>query len=408
MDLRSKLTQLFSAPPAAPLPSAAQPAQVFIHQTPTKSPVSRKTMVAACGLFLAAAWLSSAMFRKPASGARTPELSTAGVDKPRIQRIIDELTKKNADLALKQAEAAQQIQERPQNQVQPMYGMQQVPPALAQPPAKTLAEERRERAYKSLFSSPVVSVRSDDARPQTMLAQAQPRQPMEPQPASERVMPQQTERSSAAETTAPDCIDLDRTEQRLYALCEGSIIEARLENRLVGDFAGPVNALVERDQYSRDRQHLLIPKGTRLLGRAAQADRAWQQRLSVEFHRMILPDGRGVDLKNAVGLDQAGEIALKDKVNHHIPSTVATTVALGTMAAFAQMGTGGYLNGSGADLYRQSLSMQAGQTGQQMLGRSLNRPPSITIREGHPVEIYLNTDMHLPEFQPALESQFGR
>ena len=97
------------------------------------------------------------------------------------------------------------------------------------------------------------------------------------------------------------------------------MIEARLQNRLVGDFSGPVNAMVERDQWSNDRQHLLIPKGTRLLGQAAMAERAFQERLAVAFHRMILPDGRGVALSHAVGLDQAGEIALKDKVNRHFP-----------------------------------------------------------------------------------------
>jgi type IV secretion system protein VirB10 len=223
--------------------------------------------------------------------------------------------------------------------------------------AKTLEEEKKERAYKSLFSSPVVMVRVDtgeghpaasppDRTPVAMQA------PVGPPPAPVA--------QSEPDGSRPDCVDSDHGGQRLYALCEGSIIEARLENRLVGDFAGPVNAIVERDVYSRDRQHLLLPKGSRLLGRAARADQAFQERLAVQFHRLLLPDGRGVDLHDAAGLDQAGEMALKDKTNRHIPATIVTSVALGSLAAFSQFGTGSYLNGNGVDLYRQSLATPDG------------------------------------------------
>ena len=188
----------------------------------------------------------------------------------------------------------------------------------------------------------------------------------------------------------------------MYALCEGSILEARLANRLVGDFSGPVIAIVERDQYSRDRQHLLIPKGTQMLGNAERTTSSFANRLSVSFHRMILPDGSGRDL-NSPGLDAAGETALKDKTDYHVKSTVLTTLALGGLAGFATAGTGGVFTGSGVDAYRQGISQQAGQTGQQLIGRTLNRPPTITIREGHPVLIYVHEDFYVPDYVPSLQ-----
>ena len=399
MNLHERIAQWFRVPAPAP-PPAGQPAQVYINQTPARSSTSRKTVLAAVGLFAGAAWLCSAVLRRtePAS-VPVADLGVAGVDKGRIQRIIDDLNKKNAELTLRRAEAEQrQIQDEPKPG---LWNQQTAAPA----PARSLAEERRERAYKSLFASPVVAVRAEEVREEPALAASAVAPAATPasSPAAEKT----TQPMPGAAPADRDCVDLDGSDRRLYALCEGTIIEARLENRLVGDFSGPVNALVERDQYSRDRQHLLIPKGTKLLGTAAMAARAFQERLAVEFHRMLLPDGRGVDLRHAVGLDQAGAVALKDQVHRHIPSMVLATVALGGLAGFAQMGTGNYLNGDGLDLYRQSLASQAGQTGQQLIGRNLNRPPSITIREGHPVEIYLNTDLHLPEYQPVISTGFG-
>lgn len=383
---------------AAAAGETAPPAQIYVREVPRNRPLSGKALLAVGAVLVVGSGLAWYSVPAPATATTTADLATAGVDKGRIQRIIHDLNRKNADLALQQEEVKPPIQTPVRPALDP--GMPQPMPQSSVP---TRSDERRERAYKSLFASPVLAVRADSAwqpRSADTAASALAQQTLVNPPPAVKEKP---------EPPPPyhDCVDLDGAYYRLYAICEGNIIEARLENRLVGDLAGPVNAMVERNVYSQDREHLLIPKGTRLLGRAAMAEGAFQERLSVEFHRMILPDGRGLDLHHAVGLDQAGEIALKDKTNHHIPATVATTVALGSLAAFSQFGTGGYLNGNGLDMYRQSLAMQAGQSGQQILGRNLSRPPTITVREGHPVEIYLNTDIHLPEFTPESNLNSG-
>ena len=91
-------------------------------------------------------------------------------------------------------------------------------------------------------------------------------------------------------------------------------------NRLDGDAAGPVKVLVSNPVYSHDRQHVLIPDGTIVLGEARKIGAAGfgqQRRMAVVFHRMIMPDGYSVDLDQFHGLDQIGEEGLKDKVNNH-------------------------------------------------------------------------------------------
>jgi type IV secretory pathway VirB10-like protein len=409
-------------PSIQPSPQAP-PAQVYVREVPRKSAVSRRTMLLAGSMFVVAFLIASRTARPPKTPATSPgsELaSAAGPDKNRIQRIVDDLSHKNADLESEAAQRRLQEQQRKlsQREVQPgwppLYEAGAGPASSGQP-VESLEQQRREHAYKSLFASPVLVVRAESSAGALPVPNPQPAPNVVPVPvtpvtaASPAQEPpaQREEPVSAAGPQRHDCVDMDHVGKRLYALCEGTLIAARLDNRLVGDFAGPVNAIVDRDVYASDRQHLLIPKGTRLLGRAERADRAFQERLSVSFHRMLLPNGRGIDLHDAIGLDQAGEVALKDKTNRHIPASIATSVALGSLAAFAQFGTGGYYSANGTDLYRQSLAVQAGQTGQQMLARNLNRPPSITIREGHLVEIYLNTDVHLPAYQPSMELSFG-
>ena len=91
-----------------------------------------------------------------------------------------------------------------------------------------------------------------------------------------------------------------------YVLFEGTILDTALLNRMVGDFAGPVKVMVTNPVYSQDRQHVLIPAGTFLLGDVQKVSATGERRLAVRFHRMLMPDGYSVDLDQFHGLDQAG------------------------------------------------------------------------------------------------------
>ena len=97
--------------------------------------------------------------------------------------------------------------------------------------------------------------------------------------------------------------------ERIY---EGSFLEAVLLTQLTGDFPGPVLAMVSVPFYSADRQRILIPRGTRVVGTARAVQDPDQSRLAVAFHRLILPDGSWIDLE-FTGLNQAGEGALRTR-----------------------------------------------------------------------------------------------
>ena len=43
----------------------------------------------------------------------------------------------------------------------------------------------------------------------------------------------------------------------------------------------------------------------------------------------------------------------------------------------------------------------ASQASLQVMNRFLNRLPTITIREGHRVKVYLTSDLQLPAYQPS-------
>jgi len=183
-----------------------------------------------------------------------------------------------------------------------------------------------------------------------------------------------------------------------YLLFEGTILETVLINRLDGGFSGPVECLLSTDVYSNDRQHLLIPAGSKLLGETKKVDTFGQTRLAVVFHRVLMPDGYSVNLDQFKGLNQIGDTGLRDQVNNHYLRIFGVSLAIGALGAVAEGGTAGSLTASGSDLMRQGFAQSTAQSSAQILDKFLNIMPTVTIREGHRVKVYLSGDLALPDY----------
>ena len=142
-----------------------------------------------------------------------------------------------------------------------------------------------------------------------------------------------------------------------YLLFEGTILETVLINRLDGSFTGPVECLLSTDVYSSDRQHLLIPAGSKLLGETKKVDTFGQTRLAVVFHRVLMPDGYSVSLDQFKGLNQIGDTGLRDQVNnHYLRIFGVSSPPLAHSGPLGRPSTSGALNASNADLMRQGFA----------------------------------------------------
>ena len=185
---------------------------------------------------------------------------------------------------------------------------------------------------------------------------------------------------------------------KTYILFEGTILESVLLTRLDGQFTGPVECLLANDVYSLDRQHLLLPTGSKILGETRKVDAFGQTRLAVLFHRLIMPDGFSLSLDQFKGLNQGGDAGLRDQVNNHYLRIFGVSMAIGALGAVAQGGTAGPLTASGTDVMRQGFAQSTAQSSAQILDKFLNILPTVAIREGHRVKVYLSGDLMLPDY----------
>lgn len=189
----------------------------------------------------------------------------------------------------------------------------------------------------------------------------------------------------------------------LHRLLEGTFIDTVLTNRLDGSSAAPVNCLVTNPVYSHSGQHVLIPAGARILGETKPVQALGETRLAVVFHRVLLPDGRTYALTQFNGLNQVGDAGLRDRVNQHYLSTFGASAAVGLITGLSQfLGNVGFAgDGDRTIVIAGGVGNATSQATGQVMNRFLNRLPTITIREGHRVKVYLTGDVELPAYQPA-------
>ena len=101
-----------------------------------------------------------------------------------------------------------------------------------------------------------------------------------------------------------------------YTITEGTVIAGVLETAINSDLPGMVRAVNSADVFSHDGSQLLIPKGSRLVGRYQSDIRRGQVRIFIIWTRLIRADGLSVMI-NSPGTDPLGRAGLEGDVDTH-------------------------------------------------------------------------------------------
>ena len=183
----------------------------------------------------------------------------------------------------------------------------------------------------------------------------------------------------------------------------GTVIAGALVTGIKSDLPGDVIATVTEPVYdTATGKFLLIPQGSRILGRYNSQVSYGQSRVQVAWNRIILPDTSSLTLDNLVGTDPAGYAGLEDDVNWHwnrIFAGAVLTTLLGVgaeLAAPENRQDGNRIVIAGRDSAQDSIN----QVGQEMTRRNMNIQPTLTERPGLPVRIIANRDLVLRPYQP--------
>ena len=195
-----------------------------------------------------------------------------------------------------------------------------------------------------------------------------------------------------------------------YQVMAGTVIAAALVTGIKSDLPGDVIATVTEPVYdTATGRFLLIPQGSRLLGRYNSQVSFGQSRVQMVWNRIILPDTSSLTLDNLVGTDPAGYAGLEDDVDRHwgrIVAGAALTTLLGVgaeLAAPENRQNGNRIIIAGRDSAQDSIN----HVGQELTRRNMNVQPTLTARPGLPVRIVVKTDLVLRPYQPLFVQRGG-
>lgn len=186
-----------------------------------------------------------------------------------------------------------------------------------------------------------------------------------------------------------------------YVLQAGSIIPAALITGLKSDLPGKIFAQVTENVYdSPTGRYLLIPQGARLQGEYDSSVSFGQSRILLVWTRLIMPNGKSIVLQRQEGADSQGYSGLEDGVDYHWWA-IAKAAALSTV-----FGIGSELGANNNDndivlALREGTADTLNQAGQQIVERQLNIQPTLTDRNGLPVDVIVDRDLVLSPYEQA-------
>lgn len=163
------------------------------------------------------------------------------------------------------------------------------------------------------------------------------------------------------------------------------------------DMPGDISARCTSDVYdSLDQRRVLIPRGTRFVGKYSSEIRPGQTRVLHAFSRMVLPDGRSVDLMGARGVDNLGRAGIEGNVDNHFLKMFGHSLAIAWIGT--KLSNQGLTSSTSADGQTTTSSVAGqvlGDVTRQMLARNASIPPTITREAGTPFFIIITKDIAL-------------
>ena len=187
-----------------------------------------------------------------------------------------------------------------------------------------------------------------------------------------------------------------------YIVQAGTVIPGALITGIRSDLPGQITAQVTENVFDTPTgRYLLVPQGARLIGIYDSQVTFGQARVLLVWTRLIMPNGRSIVLERQPGADTAGYAGLEDEVDNHWGELFKAAALSTLLAVGTELGAGSDTNSNDSAIIqalRHGASDSLNQNGQQVVRRSLNIQPTLTVRPGFPVRVIINRDLVLAPY----------
>lgn len=184
-----------------------------------------------------------------------------------------------------------------------------------------------------------------------------------------------------------------------YVLQQGVMIKAVMLTAVSSEIPGQVKAMVSQDIYDNvTHRHLLIPKGSTLLGQYASKAAFGAERLIMGFSRILFPDGSSLNLGAMPAASADGSSGLAADVDNHYFRIIANSILLSSITASADSVRAKHSDANGninfSSRFEDASAETISRTLSRLIEKNVNLAPTLNIRPGYPFSISLTKDIY--------------
>lgn len=375
---------------------AAKPPVVVVPVMPGSAPVASAGQAASAGAAPASANPSA---YTPASGRPPLPPGYARGAAGAMPTPVGEIDKETAQRTEQAFEAAKKRQEEIRASAIEVTKVK----LLGQPDAVAVAKPEALASLQSDLGEAerASAVRSQQEMQERVLAAMTPKEQAKSKGPNEEFLA-----TNAAASNGSIQLTRQMAPQATTLVSEGHVIRAVLLTRVNSDLPGRVLARVTADVYDSNQRHIVIPKGSQLIGAYSSQIVVGQERLLMAMNRMILPNGSWVSLSGAGAADMTGMSGVKADVNNHFMKMFGSSLVLGastlllprqdTTVSTLQSLSGNGGGGTAGSIFATSLN----DVLKTLLERNKQISPTLSLKEGEEFIFMVAHDMAMVPYRP--------
>ena len=174
---------------------------------------------------------------------------------------------------------------------------------------------------------------------------------------------------------------------------QGTMIQAVMETALDSSLPGQTRAIISEDVFSYDGARLLIPRGSRLIGRYRSGIEIAQKRVTIAWDRIILPNNQTVQI-SSLGGDELGRSGVTGFVDTRFDERFGSAALISIISAAPSAAASQVEDETAADVLEDVGDDLADAT-DSVIGEYLSIGPVIYVDQGARVTVMVDRDLEI-------------
>lgn len=174
---------------------------------------------------------------------------------------------------------------------------------------------------------------------------------------------------------------------------QGTVIQAALETAISSELAGQVRAITSENVYSNDGSRLLIPAGSRLIGRYRSGVHIAQSRITIAWDRIILPSNQSVVI-SSFGADELGRSGTTGFVDTRFAERFGSAALISLISAAPSVAANQTEDEIAEDVL-EDIGDDLADATDSVIGEYLSIGPVIYVDQGARITVMVDRDLEI-------------